>query len=408
MWVLLCREYRSLPAAYWTLWLGAFVNRLGNFVLPFLALYVTRERGESVSTAGVVLSLYGAGAIVAGLVGGVLADRLGRRTTMVMSLFGGAAAMMAIGLARSLPELCAATFLMGWLAEMYRPAMSAMVADLVAPADRARAYAHMYWVVNLGFALAPSLAALAIRWSYLLLFVIDAATMLLYGIIVLWRLPETRPAEPQASHGGRLLDGVGAVLRDRVFVRFLLLSLGSWAVMWQVGTSLPIDMSHHGISAAAYGGLLSINGILIVLLQPFAARVLAPYRRTAVLAGAALLFGIGFGMQAFVGSSLGYAIAIGVWTLGEIALLPTSAAVVADLAPPAMRGRYQGLYGMSGGAASFIGPLLGGAFLAGPGGAALWIACFALMVCVALGHVAFGRARTRREDESLFASTPAT
>ena len=62
-----------------------------------------------------------------------------------------------------------------------------------------------------------------------------------------------------------------------------------------------------------------------------------------------------------------------VWTLGEIAHLPTSNAVVADIAPTALRGRYQGLYVMSWGAASVLAPIAGGAILDGPGSAVLWL-----------------------------------
>jgi len=103
--------YASLPPTYWTIWLGTLVNRMGGFVVPFLALYITQKRHASEAAAGLVVSLYGAGNIVASLVGGTMTDRLGRRATMLVSLFGGAAAMMAIGLVSSLPAIGAATFM---------------------------------------------------------------------------------------------------------------------------------------------------------------------------------------------------------------------------------------------------------------------------------------------------------
>lgn len=375
------------------------MNKSGGFVVPFMALYITRERHESEGVAGAVMSLYGAGSILAGFVGGTLADRLGRRATMLLSLFGGAASILLVGLASSLPQICVATFAMGWLAEMYHPAVWAMVADIVPPVDRQRAHGHMYWVANLGFAIAPLLAGLAARTSYLTLFVVDAATMAAYGMIVLLRVSETRPAEAVAAArtGG---PGLRTVLSDRTFMGVVLLNLGTAMVMWQNGTALPMDMLRHGISAGGYGALIAMNGVMIVLLQPLITRVIARRKRTGVLALSALLLGTGFGLHGVVVAYAGYALAIAVWTLGEIANLPTSSAVVADLAPSALRGRYQGVYGMSWGVASCVGPLLGGLFLGGPGGRALWFSCFALMAVVACGHLALGRARERREQAS--------
>jgi MFS family permease len=188
---------------------------------------------------------------------------------------------------------------------------------------------------------------------------------------------------------------------------FVLLNLGMAIVMWQNGTALPIDMIRHGISVGGYGALMAINGVMIVLLQPLITRVIGRRKRTGVLAFSALLIGLGFGLHGVVGTHAGYALAIAVWTLGEIANLPTASAVVADLAPPALRGRYQGIYGVSWGVASCVGPLLGGLFLGGLGGRALWFSCFGLMALVACGHVAIGRARERRE-RSFSLRVPAT
>jgi MFS family permease len=394
------REYRSLPAAYWNFWVGTLINKAGGFVLPFLALYIT-ARGGTEAEAGLVMALYGAGAILAGLTGGVLADRVGRRFTMLASLLGGAVTLLAIGLSRSLPAISASTFLMGWVAELYRPAVSAATADLVPAQDRPRAFAHLYWVNNLGFAIAPTLGGLVASMNYTAIFVVDALTMAAYGALVLIRVPETRPAVAAARGQGiadRPAARLGSALGDGPFLIFVLLMLVLMLVMWQNGTTLPLDMRRHGIGEATYGWLICVNGVMIVLVQPSLSRALAAYPRTVVLAGASFLFGLGFGLYGVVSSLPGYGLAIVIWTLGEMAAIPTASAVVADLAPTAQRGRYQGVYSMSIGVASCAGPLLGVTVLQHAGGRTLWLSCFVLMLVVSVGQLALGPVRAAREE----------
>jgi MFS family permease len=391
-------EYRRLPTAYWTLFVGTLINKAGGFVVPFLALYIV-ARGGSEADAGLVVALYGGGAILAGLTGGLLADRVGRRATMLLSLFGGAVTMLAVGFSHTLLTTGANTFLMGWVAEMYRPAVSAATADLVPVADRPCAYAHLYWANNLGFAIAPTVGGLVASMSYTALFVVDAVTMIGYGILVLARVPETRPdvASPgELGSSGRSIVGFGPALADLPFVGFVVLMLGLTLVMWQDRSALPLDLRRHGIHETAYGWLMCVNGVLVILFQPSITRMLSSSSRTAVLAGASLLFGIGYGLYGVVDSVSGYLLAIVLWTTGEIAIVPVAAAVVADLAPADQRGRYQGVYAMSFGIASCVGPLLGITVLHHGGGPTLWLGCFALMLVVAVGHLALGPARSAR------------
>src|SRR3954470_21924737 len=90
----------GLPGAFWTIWWGLVVNRLGSFVLPFLAIYLVRDRGFLPAQAGLVLAVYGLGMTVAGPLGGLLADRVGRRVTMLTSLVLGACAVGILVFAR--------------------------------------------------------------------------------------------------------------------------------------------------------------------------------------------------------------------------------------------------------------------------------------------------------------------
>ena len=146
-----------LPRSFWVLWAGTLVTRIGSFVLPFLALYLTEALHLSLSQAGLVIALYGAGGAVAGPLGGYLADRFGRRVTMVLALGFGGAGMIALGLVHRVEHLAPTVFLVALVSEMYRPAMQAAVADLVAPSDRVRAFGLVYWVINVGFAIGRSI-----------------------------------------------------------------------------------------------------------------------------------------------------------------------------------------------------------------------------------------------------------
>ncbi|WP_141333068.1 MFS transporter [Myxococcus sp. AB025B] len=390
----------GLPRTYWVLWVGTLVNRLGSFVVPFLALYLTRERGFSVEQAGLTVSLYGVGAVIASPLGGMLADRVGRRLTLAGGLWLGSVGMLLLGFAREPTSIALAAFCLGILGELYRPAVSAAVADVVTPEDRQRAFGLLYWVINVGFAVALPLAGLMVRFGYVTLFVADAITTFTYGCCIWWLLPETRPART-ASEDAQAPGALRSLLTpflDPSFVAFALPILGVAIIFHQSQVSLPLDLSARGLSEAQFGAVLSVNGLLIVALQPLSHRLLKHLRRAHSLALAAALTGLGFGLHALTGNVALAALAVAIWTLGEMAQAPVAPSVVADLAPTRLRGSYQGAYHMLWGLASSAAPALGGRVLGRAGTSALWLGCLVLGLACAAWQLAIAPARRRRLD----------
>jgi MFS family permease len=373
-----------------------FVNRLAAFVGVFLALYLVRELGFGADAAGRVVALYGVGLLVAAPLGGTLADAVGRRSTMLLSLCAGALAIGAIGFLRGAVPIATFAFLAAATSEMYRPAMNAAIADLVPPRDRARAWGLSYWAMNLGWTVGLALGGVLAAHSFTAVFLADAATSLLFAAIIAWRVPETRPA---GSHVHSPLAGLALVFGDRTFVTFLLLVFLSLVVFVQFQLAVPLDMNAHGIGPGTFAALLSLNGLGVVLLQPIAAVWLTIGDGGRRLAASALLIGAGFGLYALAGPLpplYVYAAGVVLWTLGEVFGFPAAATVVADLAPAGLRGRYQGAFSMAWGVAFTVAPILGGEVLTRFGGIALWLLCLGIGVASAAGHLAAARPRRRR------------
>src|SRR5690349_19683765 len=179
---------RALPRGAWILFFGTFLNKFGTFVVPFLAIYMTRL-GYSTAQAGLPIAAYGVGTLGACLLGGDLADRLGRRKTIVLSMFSAAAAMLCLSQARGLPLIVVFSGIAGLTGELYRPASSALLADLVPAGRRVTAYAAYRMSFNAGWAFGPATAGLLAKKSFTLLFIGDAATSVLYGIVAWFALP---------------------------------------------------------------------------------------------------------------------------------------------------------------------------------------------------------------------------
>jgi len=386
----------GFPRTFWLLWAGTIVNRLGGFVIPFLALYLTGPRGLPVSQAALMVSFFGGGSFVASLVGGEIADRLGRRPVMLLSLLVAPGAMLAVGLADSVAWIAVGTAVLGFFTDLYRPAVSAAITDIVPPADRPRAFGYLYWAINVGAAIAPVAAGLLARTNYLLLFVGDALTTFLFGLIVLWGVRETRPAELEGRLSTPVGERVRALWAEPVLLAFTGLALLFGTIYAQGHVTLPVDMSAHGLTPEQYGLAVALNGALIVVLGIPASNAAPRWPRFGALAIAGLLLGIGFGLPAIVTTFGGYALSVGIWTLGEIIGATVAPSVVADLAPIDKRGLYQGVFGAAWGLAFFTGPVLGGWIYQTRGATGLWAACLLAGVLLFAGYLALGRVAQRR------------
>ena len=185
----LWHNVRAMPPAAWVLCGGSFVNRFGSFVLIFLVIWLTEE-GYSPAQAGAAVSSYGVGALVASLLGGYLADRIGRRNAIAVSMFSAAATMLALSQAETFPVVVALSMLAGLTSELYRPASAALLADLVPPERRLTAYALYRLAINFGFAAGAATAGLLAERSFLLLFLVEASSSAAFGIAALLFLPE--------------------------------------------------------------------------------------------------------------------------------------------------------------------------------------------------------------------------
>ncbi|WP_338597095.1 MFS transporter [Saccharopolyspora sp. SCSIO 74807] len=385
------RGFAGLPARFWVLFCGQLVNRLGGMVMAFLALYL-HDRGLGPAQIGLVLAAHGAGSLVSQPIGGALADRFGRRPTMLIALLSTSAAMTALGIAGSLPALIASATVLGVVAEIYRPAAAALVADVVPVEQRARAYGLLFWAINLGFSAAGMAAGYLATHGYWMLFVIDVVTGLLGALVVAIGLRD----EPHRPVRRAEVVGYRTALRDPLLLALTAVTLGFATVYQQWQVTIPLAIRDDGLSTTVYGSLAAMNGVLIVLLQPFLSSWFDRFDRMHVLAVSAAMIGLGMTLTGLAHEPWQFGASTVLWTLGEIGTAGNSAALAADIAPAAARGRYQAVLGWGWGAAALLGSGGGSLLYGAVGPAAVWTCCLVLGSLSAAGSLALrNRVRDR-------------
>ena len=382
----------GLPKTFWYLWTGILINRAGAFAILFLSLYLTGPRHLTPAAAGVVVGGFGVGGAAGTLLGGVLADRWGRRRTLLLGYAGAGILMYALGLATALPLIAALTGLVGAFTTMTGPAAVAAIVDVVPEADRTRAFNLQFWAFNLGTAAASLIAGLVAEVSFTLLFVIDGTATLVAALLVLAKVPESLPAghvEALAGHGIRTAP------TDRIFLAFVGLTLIQAVLYAQSSTILPLSMKADHLPPAGYGLVISLGAVLIVLGQLFVPALIQRRRKGSVLALATALLAVGYGSVRFVDVLPGYLAAAVVWTAGSMLAAPPNAAVIAELAPPTIRARYQAVFFLTFSLAAFLAPALGGLSFQefGPWH---WLVCAGLGLAASAGHLAASGPRERR------------
>ncbi|MDX3379090.1 MDR family MFS transporter [Streptomyces cyaneofuscatus] len=392
----------GLPREFWWLWLSTLVNRLGGFVATFMALYLTLDRGYSASYAGLVAALHGLGGVISSLGAGVMTDRLGRRPTMLIAQLSMAVSVAVLGFMEHPGAIAAVAFFVGMASNASRPAVQAMMADIVPPKDRVRAFSLNYWAINLGFAVSSAGAGFIAEYSYLAGFLGEALMVLACAVVVFLKVPESRPAQaaPAKTAGGKRAKDevrITTVLRDGRFMGVVGLSFLVSLIFQQGYVGLPVAMGADGLSSSDFGTAIAVNGVLIVALQIPVTRFIQHRDPRRLLIISSLLAGYGFGLTAFAGSVAVYALTVCVWTLAEIVNAPTQTGLVVQLSPAQGRGRYQGMYTMSWSVAALVAPLMSGFVIDHYGAAWLWGACAVIGTVAGLGYWLLMRNLPREE-----------
>lgn len=380
------KPYLNLPTPIYILSFGTLVNRAGTFLMFFLTLYLTTARGLGEQFATIAMGVFGIGAIAANFIGGHLADRVGRRTVMSISLWGAVIVLLIFGQLHSKGAILAGTLVFALIAEMYRPAASAMVADVAAPEQRTYAFGLIYLAVNLGSGVAALVGGTLATYSFQLLFYADAVTTALFALLILLTIRETLPLATAASgkqHGDgeeqalRTRNDV-SILRNTVFVIFCAGNLGVALVYMQSWSTLPLYLNQLGYGPDVFGRIIAVNPLLIVILQIPITALVSRFPRGWMVLGSVVLTAIGFGATGLATLPLGFALTVVIWTLGEMMQAPLMPSIVSDLAPADYRARYMGVFSMCFASAQVIGAPIGGVVLTHYGGRTLWGACFAL------------------------------
>ncbi len=374
---------RSFPGSVWVLYAGTFLNRFGTFVVPFLALYLTK-RGFSTAQAGVALGAYGCGHLGAALLGGHLADTFGRRKTIMLSMFASAVTMLLFSQANSYWAILLLAPLAGLTTETYRPAAGALLTDLVDQSNRVTAFAGYRIAINAGWAIGPAIGGFLAKHSYTWLFVGDAVTSILFGLIAWFALPAGLRLSAAQKVSFRL--SVQTIARDVRFLRVLVASFLVGVIFMQTTTTFGLQIKNGGYSEAVFGAMLSLNGIMIILFELPLTLWTRRFPAVGMIATGYFLCGIGFALNILGNNITIYVVSVVVFTIGEMISLPIWSAYVADLAPTSMRGRYMGANGLTWALSLIVGPTAGMALFAlHPN--ALWVAsglCGALATVILL------------------------
>jgi MFS family permease len=282
--------------------------------------------------------------------------------------------------ARSLVPFVGGVFLWAAVSEAYRPPSLAIIGEITSPEQLKPAFSIIRLAVNLGLSIGPVVGGFLAEGSFPAIFVADGATSILAGIVLIV-LARRMGLPTRAVHSADSPGPPRAALRDRGFLFFIAAMVPVLAVIFQCLSGMSLYVVRDlGVPTSGYGLLLAINTVLIVFLDlPInAATAVWPHRRSLLLGS--LLVALGYGALAFARTAGAVAATIVVWTFGEIFVFGALNALAVELAPPARRGEYMGLFQMAFSSAFLIGPALGVLVLERLGSSALWGGCFVVAI----------------------------
>ena len=388
--------WRDLPREGRLMLSVVVVQFLGTgLVLPFLVVYLHEIRGFSLSEVGLLIGL---GPLLGFLVvgpGGTIIDRYGARVVMLAAMAMEVLADVALTFASTLPIAMVAVALQGAAFGVEWPAVQSMIASVVPSGLRQRYFGLNFTLLNLGIGLGGIVGGLFVDIhhprTFQVIYVADALSFLpaIYLLSVPLRHVAGRPVHEDDAPPPS--ESYLQVMRRPAVASVMLLSfVSSYVGYSQLNAGTQAFARDVGrISTTGLGFAYACNTLVIVLLQLVVLRRIEGRRRTRVVSVMAVIWATAWGllgMSGLVPGTLGATVLVAacasVFALGETLMQPTIPALVNDLAPDHLRGRYNALSAGAFSLAAIIAPAIAGWLI---GHALGWV--YIVMLVVGCGAV---------------------
>jgi len=401
----LAATFRQYPRQFWLMITGVILSTAGgSMIWPFLLIYATNRLDLPLSVVAPLISVNAGTGILASLIAGTMADKIGRKTVMNISLTVHGLAYFFLMSAATYHEFLVLMIVIGFAMPLYQVGADAMLADLIPSERRTNAYAISRIAVNAAFALGPAVGGFLASRSYHLAFYAATSGFLAYSLLLFILARETLVKSPgrhtSAPRGPAPFDGgtgYGRVIRDRSYLGFTsIIGLGLIAptMLWIL---LPIyAKSNFGLPESLYGWIPTTNALMCVFLQFPVTDFTRRFRALRVTAVGMLIYACGTGSVALMTGFWGFWLSMVILTMGELILVPTASKYVADHAPADLRGRYMSIYWLSWGVARTMAPLIGGLLNDTIGGRAIWLGGLAIGAASTSGLLLLGRCSPAR------------
>jgi predicted MFS family arabinose efflux permease len=381
------RAYAGLTPSIWWLSLVMLVNRAGTMVVPFMTLYLTEVMHYKIGEAGLIVAIYGCGAIVGAFIGGKLTDKFGFHDIQFGSLLCGGILLVVLGQMRSFPTIAGCAFVLALTNESFRPANSAAIAAYGTTDTRTRSYSLNRLAANLGWAAGGALGGFVASHDYHLLFWIDGITNISAALLLKMVLSPGRNSETPARPPK--LESTRSAYKDRPYLVFTFLTILFAFCFFQLFSIVPLFYrTALGFSPFFIGFTMSLNGILIVVLE-----MLIVFHREGKrnnlhhIALGTLLTGGSFVVLNLLPGTMWMALlATLLITFGEMYAFPFMNAYWVGRTDGGNRGQYAGLFAIAWSIAQVLGPGTGSQIAQRYGFTLLWWLLAAICLTTTIGY----------------------
>lgn len=386
--------YSGLSPSTWWLSLIMLVNRSGTMVVPFMSIYLTSpSMGYSIAEAGIVMGLFGLGAVAGAFLGGRITDKTGFYPVQVATLIGGGILFIVLGQMKSYSLICLFSFLLSMINEAFRPANATAIAAYSEENNRTRSYALNRLAINLGWAVGGAAGGFIASVSYELLFWVDGVTNIVAALLLLYFLPPSsnyiKPPKVEQTSDSSL-----SAYQDRFYVFFIILTVLFATCFFQMFSTLTVYFKKEmNFSESYIGFLMAVNGLVITFVEMIVVFKLEGKRRnTFYIFCGVLLCGLAYLMpNAFYLSHALAVVMILLITFGEIFSMPFMNAFWIGRSAAHNRGQYAGLYSIAWATAQTCGPLFGSLIAEDWGFGILWWMVGLLCVFTSFGFLLLHR-----------------